>query len=96
MICELTKGDTVGTLKYDVTESGRVTFSIKHPDKVLRRKLSRYLGKTDRQYRTPVSSSLDDDILERAVPIENLDFFERALCEVFHRFGVWVQWEGGK
>lgn len=82
----------IGSITYDERDDGTIEFSITFPNKNVRRKLSQYLV-AEQEYRTPNSSDVhDDDFIETGRPIDNLDFFERALCEVFSRYGVFVNW----
>lgn len=90
---QLSHGEDVGSLTYEEREDGTVEFSVTYPDKKIRRAISQYLGNTEREYRTPQSSNVhDDDFIESGKPIDNIDFFERALSEIYGRLGVWLKW----
>lgn len=48
---------------------------------------------TKRTYFNPQSQKIDDYEEVEAMPTDNLDYFERALCTLHSKTGVWVHWD---
>jgi len=77
-----------GRIEYDeYTRQVMVTF----PDRATEKRIQEYLT-TERAYLMPESHVLDDYREEKAIPTQSGMHMERALCTLFSRTGVAVDW----
>lgn len=90
---------------YDSDSSGIIVYHSKtkelrvsHPNARIRDRIRKYLT-TKRRFTTGLPNTKEIGIqLEMATPTDNINFFEMALCELYSKTGLWVDWsdsEGG-
>ena len=85
----ITKANLRGTINYD--DSQPVKYRVSFPVNNTRQQIITYLT-TPREFRIPESNRIDDYRIDEGLPVENITYFELALCELMSRFEVWVDW----
>ena len=89
MMVSFVKDDKVGFINYNhVTKDLVVEFQ----DAVVKNRIVKYLN-TEREFFRPESQVLDDYRQDMKKPVENLMYMELALCEIYVRHDIWIDWE---
>ena len=85
MIVGIQFGELNGTIEYN---DSKAVVNIEGP---VKNDIERYLH-TSRKYWIPESQRIDDFRIDTAKPVDSLTYFELALCTLFDKLGVYVDW----
>ncbi len=77
-----------GSVSYDDSKK-KVT--VVFPDKKIKQEIEKYLA-TKQDFRIPESQEIDDYRVDNAAPVDNQTYFELAMCTLYSKLGVWVDW----
>ena len=81
---------STGTIEYD-PEAHVASVNLKLPPKRMKQVVD-YLN-TEREFWTPESQEVDDYRIDRVKPVENSDYFRRAMSMLYGQTGVYVLWD---
>lgn len=81
-----------GTVEYDdALNDATVVF----PDAGVATAVDRYLS-SPREFIIPESKEIDDYRVDKALPVDNITYFELAMCSLWSNTGVLVDWDTEK
>ena len=89
---EIMKNGEWGIITYD--EEAKAA-GVDFPDENVIANVEEYLY-TKKEFNIPESDRLDDYRVDKARPVDELTFFELALCTLYVETGVWVDWSTEK
>ncbi len=79
-----------GKIEFDDTKP--VNYSVTFPDEKIREQIIQYLN-TPQEYRIPESQRIDDFRIDWAKPIDDMMYFDLALCTLYNELDIFVTWK---